>query len=881
MILLIALYYEPEEAGLMIMHIWYLALLPSAMFLNLQNSILPLTQGVVELIEDEPSDSVISNVFAVDNRQVRLVLKRREWISPLSYFHVRGGISAEQAQGLRHQIMLNPPRIDYRDRNPHLWTPAARQGETHFRNTGVFYIVRGQKWNRTEHATVISCWSHDDYDKHRLVAKAEIYGAIFSPVRDLLLKFCARVREVNILFELFCWDAKEISGLLEGRQFGRIEISNACDRQFLGPRVSIEVFAPLLKVRTRNPKATLLMYFLTATIVPISHASPEVEESADEAANLRAPPYNYLFDGIDILTEWGGRLARERQKRAVNSLGEWGYRFKNYATHYKMAETSQLCGAKMKSEDGEEEHNSRVRYVEFKSLVRQVSQSLAPLATAQDGIDPCCDALAHSAVNTHLLYPGETAFKSRLDSYFDVKQQSITPRCIVQPRAAEGVSIAIKALTATSLAESCKFAIRSGGQTPYAGASNIQDGVIIDLQYISAVEYDAEDSLVKVGPGARWSDVFTALEPLGVMTTGGRSSTVGVGGSTLGGGISYFSAEHGLICDNVLEFEVVLADGRIVTASKTKNLDLFTVLKGGNNNFGIVTQFKFRTFKYDGMWGGLVIYPETTIQDQFKALVNFSDNMDKNPKSAAIVIPLYQSRTGMELILNSYDHTEPVVRPAAFHEFLAIPGNISDTTAVTNMSDLAAAFASQNGTSVYFGTFTFTNDLRVMTMAHEFYKDTLADLKVKATGDWQIYTLYQPLPPAYWKESAARGGNVLGLERFDGQTLCLYQIYMSWQGAEQDAIFQEAGANLVDRIADYAIGLGAGIPYLYLDYADKSQSPLINYGPENFEKMMAAVEKYDSKQTFQKNVPGGFKILRDAQLYRNLGQRRATEREEL
>jgi hypothetical protein len=119
------------------------------------------------------------------------------------------------------------------------------------------------------------------------------------------------------------------------------------------------------------------------------------------------------------------------------------------------------------------------------------------------------------------------------------------------------------------------------------------------------------------------------------------------------GSISYFSAEHGLICDNVLEFEVVLADGRIVTASKTQHPDLFTVMKGGNNNFGIVTQLKLRTFKYDGMWGGLVIYPETTIQDQFKALINFSNNVDTNRKSAAIVIPLYQSKTSLELILNS------------------------------------------------------------------------------------------------------------------------------------------------------------------------------------------------------------------------------------
>lgn len=419
-----------------------------------------------------------------------------------------------------------------------------------------------------------------------------------------------------------------------------------------------------------------------------------------------------------------------------------------------------------------------------------LAAALASLASAQDKTDYCvskasplrlkrlmtdhvqCAALARSSLKARLLYPGQTAYESRLDSYFDVKQQSITPNCIVQPKNTEEVSLAVKALGLESPAKPCQFAIRSGGHTPYAGASNIEDGVTIDLQYISAVQYDANNSLVRVGPGARWNDVFTTLEPLGVITTGGRASTVGVGGITLGGGISYFSPEHGLICDNVLEFEVVLADGRIVTASKTQNPDLFTVLKGGNNNFGIVTQFKFRTFKYDGMWGGLVTYPETTIQDQFKALVNFSNNVDKNSKSAAIVMPVYQSNVGADLILNAYVYAEPVVRPAAYDEFLAIPGNISDTTSLTDMSDLAAVFAGSTASSVYFGTLTFANDLRVMTEAHKIYMDIVANLKAKATGEWGIYVLYQPLPPAYWKDSAARGGNVLGLERFNGQTLC-------------------------------------------------------------------------------------------------------------
>jgi FAD/FMN-containing dehydrogenase len=298
-------------------------------------------------------------------------------------------------------------------------------------------------------------------------------------------------------------------------------------------------------------------------------------------------------------------------------------------------------------------------------------------------------ALSLTPLRYRLLYPSEIAYESRLHSYFDIKQQTITPNCIVQPRNTKEVSFAVKTLTTASILKACRFAIRSGGHTAYAGASNIEDGVTIDLQYISAVEYDAKNSLVKVGPGARWDEVFTTLEPLGVITTGGRSSSVGVGGLTLGGGISYFSPEHGLICDNVLEFEVVLANGRVATASKTSNPDLFTVLKGGNNNFGIVTAFKFRTFRYNGMWGGLVIYPNTTIQDQFKALVNFSNNVDKHPKGAAIVMPVYQSAVGADMILNSYDYAAPVRRPAAYDEFLAIPGNISDTTGLRNMSSLA------------------------------------------------------------------------------------------------------------------------------------------------------------------------------------------------
>ncbi|KAH3910623.1 hypothetical protein HBI56_190410 [Parastagonospora nodorum] len=472
----------------------------------------------------------------------------------------------------------------------------------------------------------------------------------------------------------------------------------------------------------------------------------------------------------------------------------------------------------------------------------------------------CCAALATGPLKAHILHPGHSDFDSRLRSYFDVKQQSIKPSCIVQPRNTEEVSTAVKVLSGAGFLRQCGFAIRSGGHTPYAGASNIEDGVTIDLQYISSIEYNEKSNLVKVGPGASWHDVFATLEPLGVITTGGRSATVGVGGLTLVGGISYFTPEHGLICDNVLEFEVVLADGRVVTASQTSNSDLFTVLKGGGNNFGVVTALKFRTFPYKGMWGGLVTYLSTTIDAQFKALANFANNMDKDVKGAVIVMPAYMSAVGIDLVANTYDYADPVVKPPAYDEFMAIPGNISDATGLKNMSTLAKELEQPNTYSVYFGTLTFANDLRVLTKSYEIYVEVLANLKAKATGDWGIYTLYQPLAPAYWRQSAERGGNVLGLDRFGDQVLCLYQPYIYWQGSEQDTLFQTAGADLVKNIRAYAESIGADNPYLYMGYADKEQDPLASYGPENVRKMKAAAQKYDPDGVFQKLVPGGFKI---------------------
>jgi hypothetical protein len=88
----------------------------------------------------------------------------------------------------------------------------------------------------------------------------------------------------------------------------------------------------------------------------------------------------------------------------------------------------------------------------------------------------------------------------------------------------------------------------------------------------------------------------------------------------------------------------------------------------------------------------------------------------------------------------------------------------------------------------------------------------------------------------------------------------VYQPYISWQGAEQDALFQGVGADLINGIREYAESIGADNPYLYLNYADNTQDALASYGSENVKKMKAAAKRYDPFGVFQRLVPGGFKI---------------------
>jgi hypothetical protein len=183
-------------------------------------------------------------------------------------------------------------------------------------------------------------------------------------------------------------------------------------------------------------------------------------------------------------------------------------------------------------------------------------------------------------------------------------------------------------------------AIRGGGHNG-GGLGLCDDGLVIDLSRIKFVRVDAAEKTVQVGGGNVWGEVDHATHAFGLAIPAGIISTTGVGGLTLGGGVGYLSRKYGLTIDNLLEADMVLADGTFVTVNDKQNTDLFWAIRGGGGNFGIITSFKFRAHPVSNVYGGPTLWPiEKTegIMEWYHQFINNAPD-DLNGFIATMEIP--------------------------------------------------------------------------------------------------------------------------------------------------------------------------------------------------------------------------------------------------
>ncbi|PIV50864.1 MAG: oxidoreductase, partial [Flavobacteriaceae bacterium CG02_land_8_20_14_3_00_34_13] len=183
-------------------------------------------------------------------------------------------------------------------------------------------------------------------------------------------------------------------------------------------------------------------------------------------------------------------------------------------------------------------------------------------------------------------------------------------------------------------------AVRGGGHNG-GGLGICDDGLVIDLSGIKSIRVDISNNTVRVGGGNVWGEVDHATHPFGLAVPAGIISTTGVGGLTLGGGVGHLSRKYGLTIDNLLEADMVLADGSFVTVSAKQNTDLFWAIRGGGGNFGIVTSFKFQAHPVKTVFGGPTLWPIEKTEEIMAWYHKFIHNApnELNGFIATMVIP--------------------------------------------------------------------------------------------------------------------------------------------------------------------------------------------------------------------------------------------------
>jgi FAD/FMN-containing dehydrogenase len=172
--------------------------------------------------------------------------------------------------------------------------------------------------------------------------------------------------------------------------------------------------------------------------------------------------------------------------------------------------------------------------------------------------------------------------------------------------------------------EGIPLAVRSGGHD-FAGHSLSDGGLMVDLSPMKAIQVDPAGRRARVQPGVKWSELDHETQALGLATTGGTVSDVGVAGYTLGGGTGHLARSRGLAVDNVTGFDVVTADGELRRANEAEHPDLFWALRGGGGNFGIVTSFEYRLDRVGpDVLAGQVVHPIEAAGDALRFYRDFT-----------------------------------------------------------------------------------------------------------------------------------------------------------------------------------------------------------------------------------------------------------------
>ncbi|KAF2650541.1 putative oxidoreductase [Lophiostoma macrostomum CBS 122681] len=460
-------------------------------------------------------------------------------------------------------------------------------------------------------------------------------------------------------------------------------------------------------------------------------------------------------------------------------------------------------------------------------------RSVVNQTSMPESVRQCCLALSSSLGDDKLAFPQSPSYEASLKSYYSAQQQSIRPVCILLPQTTDDVSNAVKIL----VQHMAPFAIRSGGHTSWAGASNIVGGVTLDLRRLNRIDLTEGGKVVQVGAGATWGVVYEKLDPLGRSVAGGRVAGVGVGGLTLGGGISHLSLQHGWTCDTVRNFEVVLSDGTVVGANADDNSDLYFALRGGGNSFGVVTRIDLETFEQGLLWHASLVCDNSVLHTTIQEFVRLSAAEDYDEYASFLLT--FACRA--------------IENPPVYQNLMRLP-TLQSSTGLKNTTTAAVETAAMvpNGLRSLYRTVTMVSDEVTLKTIHALWTEAAAQVASIADISWGIS--FDPVPPSFYARHAEE--NALGLTSRDGAALLVTLLDVRWSKETDDAFITSTTKTFIEKIELEAKKRGKYDPFVYLNYAGPDQDAIASYGAHSVERLERVRQRVDPAGLFTRQVAG-------------------------
>lgn len=323
-------------------------------------------------------------------------------------------------------------------------------------------------------------------------------------------------------------------------------------------------------------------------------------------------------------------------------------------------------------------------------------------------------------------------------------------------------------------------------------------------------------------------------------------------------------------------YEVVLASGSVVTASASTNPNLWRALKGGSNNFGIVTQFTARTLPSTKIWSGFLYMPSSQAPKVLRAYQEYMARTDSSdPKydvhaAGPMACFTYLHKLGIQAIAVHMAHTNPPKDEKKWPTSWETTSfkNLWRFWSTCKIRTIPGASEELNATNPpgrrqTFGTTTVKNDLATLEAIHAVYCDAIPEIRRMNIKNMSWTLVLQPLVTTW-----ARKGDPtpLGLDEGPEEPLIIVSLTVNWALGKDDEAVQALTQRAIEKIEGYAAARGTGHRFRFLNYCGPWQKPFESYGEGNLEFLRGVSRKCDPDGLFQKGCVGGFKLgLRDCE----------------